>query len=103
MKYRKAKLKRKLKAKQKAALNTKEQLKTYTIYKQVEAKKARLLASEVFTEVAREAGDEAHKVFSYLDWKLTRAESSARLYAMYHGSQEPQVDPVETIKKEMNK
>ncbi len=104
MRYRKSKLKRKLQAKQKAALTTEEQLKTYTLYLEAEAKKKNATLSEVYTAVAAQAGDDAYKVFSYTDWKLSRREKAERLHAMYHGSkQEPvePIDPVEMIKKEI--
>lgn len=89
MKFRKSKLKRKLKSGNKSvakkAKRTMEELKLYTLSMEHQAKLNNSVAHEVFTEVARRAGDKAYQVFSYVDWKLSKRERAARLYGMYKG------------------
>jgi len=91
MRFKKAKLKRKLKAGQKPASHAMQELKEYTLAAEAKAKLDNSVARDVFTQVAEQAGSQAPKVFSYTDWKLPKRERMRRLMAMYKGPQSDNV------------
>lgn len=100
MRFKKKKrLGRKLKAGSKSAKLMEEQLRQYTLAKEAEAKVRNARASEVFTEVAKAAGENAYKVFSYNDWKAPKKERLRRLHAMYHGPKDTNKDLEDAVSK----